>query len=268
MKTKSPFLKKKCYPLLLSLLFLLSPVISSAQPMYAIVEFMKTKPGQEWRYVELESNFWKQVHQARIENGEIVAWLFYHIRYTGSNDVYNYATVTIFNDPSKLENPWTVDPITVHPSKDVERILQETDNARDLVITSLLQRRNFLSPPENTPRPKFAQVDYMKVEQGGDESYLELEDKLWKPIHAQFLKDGTRSGWSLWGRVFPAGYGLDYQYITVNDFPSFNKIGTANYLEAFQQTHSNVKLEELSDQTNRSRYLVKSELWELLDAAF
>ncbi len=253
---------------MLSIVLLISPVILTAQPMFAIVEYMKTKPGLEWNYVELESSFWKQIHEARIEKGEIVAWLFYHIRYTGSNDVYNYATVTIFDDPAKLENPWTVDPITVHPTKDVELIEQETEESRDLVTKNLLQRINFLPTPENAPQTKFAQVDYMKVEQGGDEAYLELEDQVWKPIHSDFMQEGTRSGWSLWGRVYPTGYGLDYQYITVNDFPSFISIGAADYLKAFQKMNSNLTVEQLNEKTNRSRYLVKSELWELLDAAF
>jgi len=236
--------------------------------MFVIVEYMKTKPGKEWNYVELERNFWKPVHQQRIKNGEIIAWQLYHIRYTGASDPYNYATVTIFNDPEKLENPWTVDPMTVHPDKDIESIYEETEESRELVITNLLLRENYVQMPQDAPDPKFIEVDYMKVEQGKDGAYLNVEDKVWKPIHQQFINAGTRAGWSVWGRIYPSGYGLDYQYLTVNDFAEFSQIGKADYVAAAKAAHPKEDMDTIGKETNNSRELVKSELWELLDVAY
>lgn len=270
MKTKSlaHSLRKKL-PLLLLFLLTCSPLITLAQDnMYVIVEYMKTKPGKEWNYVELERNFWKPVHSERVKNGEIVAWLLYHIRYTATNDPYNYATVTIFADPEKLENPGTVDPVTVHPDKDVEKVLIETEESRDLVIRNLMMRKDYIEPFTATPDPKFVEVDYMKVEQGDDDEYLRIEDEVWKPIHEEFIKEGSRVGWSLWGRMFPSGYGMDYQYLTVNDFNDFSQIGQANYAAAIQAVHPNKNISDIIQETYNSRKLVKSELWELLDATY
>ncbi len=236
--------------------------------LYALVEYMKTAPGKEWQYTELESKFWKPVHQARINQGEIIAWMLYHIRYTADGDPYNYATVTIYADPSQLENKWTVDPIKVHPDKDVERLIEETDNSRTLVIKNLLFQQNGVVTNPTGPDPKFLEVDYMAVQQGTDQQYLQLEDELWKPVHQALLSEGQRAGWSLWGRMYPSGYGLDYQYITVNDFATFDQIGQTNFEKTIRKCHPKLSLEEFEKRTNDSRVLVKSELWELLDAAY
>ncbi|RKD92824.1 hypothetical protein [Mangrovibacterium diazotrophicum] len=271
MKMKLPKLSlKKSAPFLFALLFSLSSLDSFSQNdnLFAIVDYMKTKPGQEWHYVELEHNFWKQVHQARADNGDIVAWLFYRIRYTATSDPYNYATVTIFNNPEKLENPWSVDPITVHPDKDVEAVNTDTEESRDLVTRNLLYRQDYIPMPPDSTEPKFVQVDYMRVKQGEDGEYLKMEDQVWKPIHEQFIKAGTRAGWSLWGRVYPSGYGLDYQYITVNDFKDFSQLGQADYNAAMKAAHPGEDMGKISQETNETRELVRSELWELIDAVY
>ncbi len=256
-------------PILLVFLFTFSPLVSLAQSnMYVIVEYMKTKPGKEWNYVELERNFWKPVHVERIKKGEIVGWMLYHIRYTASSDPYNYATVTIFSDPEKLENPGTIDPVTVHPDKDVEKVLIETEESRDLVIRNLMIRKDFIQPDKDAQDPKFVEVDYMKVKQGDDDEYLHVEDDIWKPVHEKFIKAGTRTGWSLWGRLYPSGYAMDYQYLTVNEFSNFSQINQPDYVAAIKATHANKNVREIIEETNNSRELVKSELWELLDVAY
>lgn len=265
----SPFLRTPRLTLLIVLLSLATSLpLSAQQNMFVILEYMKTTPGKEWHYVELETNFWKQIHQERVKEGEIVAWLLYHVRYTATNDPYNYVTVTVFADPAKLENPWTVDPIKVHPDKDVEAIYLDTEQSRDLVIRGLMMRQNYIDVPQGAPEPKFIQIDYMKVAPGMDGKYLSLENDVWKPVHQEFIKAGTRAGWSLWGRVYPSGYGLDYQYVTVNDFSDFSQIGKADYMSAFQNAHNGKDVDKLMKETNEDRELVKSELWELLDAAY
>jgi len=271
MKLQLPSLMlKKSTPFLFLLLFSLSSLVSYAQNdnLFVIVDYMKTRPGKEWHYVELERNFWKQVHQARVDNGDIVAWLFYRIRYTATSDPYNYATVTIFNKPEKLENPWSVDPITVHPDKDVEAVNTDTEESRDLVTRNLLYRQDYIQVPPDSTEPKFIEVDYMRVKQGHDSEYLALEDEVWKPIHEQFVKAGTRAGWSLWGRVYPSGYGLDYQYLTVNDFKDFSQLGKADYNAAVKAAHPGESMNEIGKKTNETRELVRSELWELVDAVY
>ncbi len=256
-----------CSVVLLAFFAFAIPKATFAQdtPLYAVVEFMKTSPESEGTYVELETNVWKKLHQERINRGLIVGWYLYRVHYTASNDAYNYVTVTLVNDRSKLENYWgDIDPAKVLPDTDIDEAFEETLKSRDLVGSNLMYRMDKLLP-EGGPEFKYLQLDYMKVKQGHDGEYVNTEVNIWKPIHQQFINAGSRIGWSLWGRIFPSGYGLDFQYVTVNYFSDYAQIGTANYNDAYMKADLGMSIDEITERTNKSRLLVKSELWEVVD---
>jgi hypothetical protein len=235
-------------------------------PVFALVEFMKPTPQNEGKYVELEQNVWKKLHQARVDKGIIVGWYLYRVHYTAANDPYNYVTVTLFSDPLKMENPWQgIDVSSVLNGMNVDKVYEETLNSRELVSSNLMNRIDFVYPEGGPGDFKYLQLDYMKVKQGMDGDYIDTEVNLWKSIHKEFIKAGSRVGWSLWGRNFPSGYGLDFQYVTVNYFSDFSKIGTANYQDAYEKANLGMSVSEISEKTNKARLLVKSELWEVVD---
>ncbi|HSO87719.1 MAG TPA: hypothetical protein VLQ91_14275, partial [Draconibacterium sp.] len=45
-----------------------------AQTLYALVEFMKVKPADVDKYLELEKTFWKPIHEERVKQKEIAGW--------------------------------------------------------------------------------------------------------------------------------------------------------------------------------------------------
>jgi len=242
------------------------PVVAQDTPVYALVEFMKTNPGQESTYVDLEMNVWKKLHQARVDRGNIVGWYLYRIHYTAANDPYNYVTVTLFNDRSKLEDPWEgIEAAAILTGMDIDKVSEETMQSRELVSSNLMNRLDIVYPEGGPGDFKYLELDYMKVKQGHDGEYLNTERNIWKPIHEQFIKDGSRVGWSLWGRIFPSGFGLDFQFVTVNYFSDYSQIGMANYNDAFVKADLGMSINEISETTNNSRLLVKSELWEVID---
>lgn len=249
------------------------PMLSHAQendpPLFALVECMKVKPENESKYLEVEKNIWKPLHLERTKNGNIAGWFLYKVRFTGTDDAYNYVTVTLFSNPANIEDPWkNIDPAKVLPGKDLDAAMKETGESREMVSSSLINRQASVYPEDGPGDFKYIQLDYMKVEQGKENDYWEAETNIWKPVHQEFIKAGSRVGWSLWGRVFPSGAGLDYQYVTVNYMADWSKIGTADYNDAFAKAHAGKNLDELFAKTNASRVLVKSELWEVIDKAF
>ena len=234
--------------------------------IFALVEPMKTTPEHEESYIELELNMWKKLHQARVDKGMILGWYLYRVHYTGSADKYNYVTVTLFADRSQLEAPWAgIDPSEVMPDVDINEFYEETLASRDMVGSNLISRIESIYREGGPGDFKFLQIDYMKVKQGHDGDYIATEVNIWKAIHEQFIKAGSRTGWSLWGRVFPSGYALDYQYVTVNYFSDFSQIGTANYNDAYQKAHPDMEIGKVTEQTLNSRVLVRSELWKVVD---
>jgi len=258
---------------LFTIVFGVFPLTGNAQendpPLFALVECMKVKPENEDRYLEVEKNIWKPLHLERAKQGNIYGWFLCRVRFTGTDDKYNYVTVTLFNDPLKLEDPWkNIDPAKVLPGKDIDKAWDETATSRELVTSSLIIRQASAYPVGGPGGNKFFQIDYMKVDQGKESEYIDVETNIWKPVHQEFIKAGSRVGWSLWGRNFPAGAGLDFQYITVNYMADWSKIGAADYNDAFAKAHAGKNMDDLFTKTNASRTLVKSELWEVIDSAF
>ncbi|HPE75948.1 MAG TPA: hypothetical protein PLC80_07655 [Draconibacterium sp.] len=249
------------------------PMLSHAQenntPLFALVECMKVKPENEGKYLEIEKNIWKPLHIERARQGNIAGWFLYKVRFTGTDDAYNYVTVTLFSNPANIEDPWkNIDPAKVLPGKDLEAALKETGESRNMVSSILINRQASVYPDGGPGDFKYIQLDFMKVKPEKESEYWDVETSVWKPVHQEFIKAGSRVGWSLWGRVFPSGAELDYQYVTVNYMANWSKIGVADYNDAFAKAHAGKNLDDLFAKTNASRVLVKSELWEVIDKAF
>jgi L-rhamnose mutarotase len=268
-KKQNPILETMLISLVLAFVFACLPISGHAQnapTVFALVDFMKVKPGNEAKYVDLEKNVWKAMHQERIKKGIITGWVLYKVLYTGSSDPYNYVTVTFFDNSANLEDPWAgIDPKKILPGKDVDKAYDETLNSRDLVKSNLIVRQDEVVPEGGPGDIKYIEVDYMKVKPGNEAAYMDVEKKIWEPIHKEFIKAGTRSGWSLWGQMYPAGSATEYQYITANYFPDFKKIGTADYTDAFKKAHAGEDVDALGEKTDKSRDLVKTELWQTVD---
>jgi len=245
------------------------PLAGKAQnepTVFAIVDFMKAKPGADDKYLDIEKNVWKPLHQERVNQGKIIGWILYRVLYTGTDDAYNYVTMTLFDNPANLEDPWAgIDPAKILPGRDTEKDMQQTDQARDLVKSYLIMRQDEVIPEGGPGEIKYIEIDYMKVKPGNDAAYLDFERNIWKPIHKEFINADTRAGWSLWSMIFPGGSANDYQYITANYFSDFSKIGAADYDAAIKKAHPAKKTTELDQLALKTRDLVRSELWQILD---
>jgi hypothetical protein len=239
-----------------------------AKPVFALLDFMKVKQGDEQKYIDLERNYWKKIHQERVKQGEIVRWVLYEVLYQGANDEYNFVTVAILNNPDKLEEPYAgIEVEKILAGEDIEKIMQETGDSRQLVKRNLITMVSTAND-ESGPAPfKYVQIDYMNVKPGNGSAYLDIENKVWKPVHQEFMNNGSRTGWALWQMIYPSGSGMEYQYATSNYIADFSKLMTINFTEAFNKAHPGGNTEKLMADTNKSRDLVRSELWRVIDGA-
>lgn len=235
------------------------------QRLFAVVDLMKVNQADDDKYVNVEEKYWKPIHQERINQGEIVAWELYRVRYTGADDEYNYATVTIFDDPAKLEHPMQLDWEKLGPEVDLTKMFAETMASRQLVKKILFMQIDGVNAGENAEPIKYLQVNFMKVKPGGEGAYIQNEEKVWKPMHQEFVKAGTRAGWSLWQTLYPNGSGEPFQFVTVDDYNNFAQLGQADFQGVFQKVHAGEDVDEVMGSTNNTRTLEKSELWELVD---
>ena len=115
---------------------------------------------------------------------------------------------------------------------------------------------------ENTT---IAQVIYMDSHNAME--YVEVEKEIWKPIHAQRVREGKIVGWYLYRIASPNDGNRNYDYMIVEVYPNWaameNPYGDIE--KTFQEVHGADNMEEMMERTEKSRKMVKAENWTRAD---
>ena len=109
--------------------------------------------------------------------------------------------------------------------------------------------------------PTLFGVGYMKVAPEKVTEYLDLEQKIWKPVHQQRLEAGIIVGWDLYAVRYPGGTEAPCQFVTVNTYEGLAKVEEPFSEELVKRAHPNVDMEDFFNKTLAARDLVRSELW-------
>ena len=113
---------------------------SAGPPRYAFIGYMQPEYGKVGRYVELERQYWKAIHQERVNRGVLRSWVLYRVRFPGgTNKPYSHFTVQLLDRFEDLENQypegiWE----KVHPGVKQDDVDLRTMAARKMVWTDLL----------------------------------------------------------------------------------------------------------------------------------
>ena len=233
----------------------------------AVVDYMKVEPENTEAYLEVEK-MWKNIHQTRLDKGLIKFWGLYSVMFSGANEEYNYVTVAYFNSMKDFDNSYS-DEINqeAFPGKSlrmIESMMDKTGPSRTLVRS---QPFNLISRTETSPSepPSILLVNYMTVQPGNNNIYVNLERDIYKDIHEESVKQGGRSTWSVWGKI--GGDLTSKQFVTVDGFNSWDQMNQENnFAELFKKVHPDKNMEEFSDKTYKSRILEKRETWKLIDS--
>lgn len=249
----------------------LSLQAQTPQPVFGLVETMKTMPGQSEAYVKTEREVWKKLHQERVKRGLILGWDLYAVRYpTGTNAAYDYVTVTFMQGQDKLENPWGTIPNDVEKllSKDELTAGMSIDQMRNLTTTMLFRQSDFAAAdPNATTAPKYLMVNMMKVNPGNEAAYEAMETKLVKPMIVAMMKSGGRAGWVRHNLVLPGGSNQPFNFVTVDAYDKWADIGQGgDAAAAIKKVHPGMTLAAYGKQIEATRQLVNQELWELIDS--
>jgi hypothetical protein len=111
---------------------------------------------------------------------------------------------------------------------------------------------------------RFVTVDYMKVAPGQDDAYLQLEQKLWKPIHEARVKAGDAVGWYMYQVLSPSGSEAHHNYVTVAVYNSFEAMESPFPAALFAKVHPGLNMADFGKKTLGARDLVRSETWQSL----
>ena len=261
----------------LSLAWLLSTVVILAaqstpapapmsQAAFARVMYHRVAPGSEAEFERFMRDAWRPIFQVQRQAGRASNWILYRVHLTGANDEYNYTSVSYHDTWAKTETTASWSAI-VRESNPVSAtvMIERTRELGVIVRQALFGRLDFVA--HQAPQPfKYAVVDFMKVKDGMLDEYMKVEREDWKPLHHVLTKEGNRVGWVLWDYLVPGGTGSPYDFVTTMLFSDYASIKAANDAEAYKRAHPNGDLAASVARTRRSRDVVRTEIWEVVDS--
>ena len=119
---------------------------------------------------------------------------------------------------------------------------------------------------QNAVARRYYVLDYMRVAPGKDNDYVRLEREIFKPFHAQRIKDKRLISWQLYDVRYTADTHREYDYVTVNVYENLAAADDpAANLATFQRMHPGNEGARLLAETGAARQTVRSEIWVLLD---
>jgi len=261
MKTKATLFKRGIGFLIL-LLLVVGQTFTFAQDaptVFALVTFQKVSNASEFEKIMAEN--WKPLHQLRKKNGKITSWSLYQVPFTGS-DEYNYVSVMYFDSYRKTEpNDNYLELMkAANPKADAAAIMEKTSRVRTIVRSVLYQREDFTPDKPGTPPTKYINLTYMKSKDG----YFEMETEIAKKVHQSLVDDGQKNAWQLWGISMPNGTFSNHDYVTTNEFASYEQMIEVDTGGAFKKAFPDKDIMVMLGEMNKTRERVKQEIWELV----
>ena len=256
--------------ILLIAIALLNWSSSAAQDgeIYIQVDYMKPLEGMSEDYVWMENMVYKPIHQERINNGEIVAWHLYEVRYPrGAEMEYDYITLTIFGDFSSLDAetvPFEQIVAKVHPSKTVEEVEAFATTTRKIVRSEVFKSLHRY-PPQTDDPSRTLLLDYMKVEPINKYEYIRMEEEVWEPLHKERLSRETIASWGVYELLFPGGMNYPYTFATATGFDEWEDMKDAWPDDIWAKVHPGKSQTELEQDAHKTRDLVSTQIWRLID---
>ncbi|SVD45971.1 uncharacterized protein METZ01_LOCUS398825, partial [marine metagenome] len=100
----------------------------------------------------------------------------------------------------------------------------------------------------------FVTFDYMNVKPANVGEYLNLEGKVWKPVHKEFQNRGIEVSWSLY-MVRGSGTQNHYNYVTVSVYDGLESLDNDQSLfnEIISKVYSNEELDGFWNRTSEAR---------------
>ncbi len=136
------------------------------------------------------------------------------------------------------------------------------------LCTPALMKKGFpqgQSPTAAAP-PKFALIEFYKLEWGKDAEYRKIARELWMPIHRERVKLGKIKSWSLWNVRFSRGADSEYDRVTITTFDKFTDVEGSYPPESISKPHPNLTFAEILARTTATRKQARQEFIELMDS--
>ncbi len=256
----SRFLRKALFLVVLSTLSTSIAYGQADTTLYFSLAYMKaTSPD----YVEVELEFWKPIHEARIASGELQSWTLYSVRF-GDRTEYDYVVVNGYRGLSKVGSAFAnVEELArrVHRGTDVDAWMSRTSNARQMVKSELWTQIDMAAGGDM--HGSDISVAYMSVGPGGGSDYVALERDVWRPMHEERIRQGALNGWGVYQLQMPGGSAYPYNYAAVNVWKGWGWGPSMGDIAA--KVHPGVEWEEINRMTTEARDMPITQVWQVIE---
>ena len=246
---------------------------------FVTFDYMNVKPSSVDEYINLESKVWKPVHEEFQKRGIEVSWSLYSVRGAGTQNHYNYVTVSVYDGLGSLDNDQSLfDEIIsdVYSNEELEGFWNRTSEARShngqdifFVNDKVSKDNNELSAFSSGKIGQDITVTFMQTLPGQDA--VGLESKWWKSIHRERIKRRVINSWEVLTKRFVSlgQTKLEHDYVTWENYTTFSAIDDSynndKFTKAVEKAHPNVDFSKVSEATTNSRNILRAEIWELVD---
>lgn len=255
--------------LLLSFLLgfvLLTPCINA---QYALVDFMYVPEGGEDTYIQMEKSYAKPVHQKLINEDKLAYWGLFRVAYpAGTGAEYQYVTVRMYDGPEQLGLSNQFLPVfeEVHKDEILEAITATVFNTRDLVYTHKLYQWEMFQPSDAEAHPEIVRVNYLKVPPLKWSDYVDMEKKVYHPMHKKEMEMGVRAGWQGYRLSSPMGTSMPYTHVTADMYKDWSQYTKEVDRDVIRKAvHPNKKLDDMNKNLFSTVEFVRVEEWHLVD---
>lgn len=259
---------------LLPIVFLVSSTCNlviaqaSPKPVYLSVLYVKVSPGMGATYHEMLNTYTRKVNENHLKAGRIIGWYTHDVLFpSGSSAAYDMTIVTVSNnlgfliDDTVGYGSWLRQVLHNVNEQTLVSIMNSFAAARTIVkreIYSFIDGINTSTIPS-----KYVQVDYMKTAPNKGAEYVKTEREMFKPVHADFVKQGKKDDWGLYSLDMPYSETSNYDYFTANFFSTTTQMTSGNYAETFKKLFPKLDMNVIWNNMNGLRKMYRSELWKL-----
>lgn len=106
----------------------------------------------------------------------------------------------------------------------------------------------------------------MKVKPGMDADYVKMEKEIFKPYHEELIKRGLMTHWGIWNS-WPQKEGKT-RYAAMNGYGNVKQLTAPGIEISPAELNLDLTWEQVVELTQKTREMVSSELWELVDYVF
>jgi len=238
----------------------------SYQGMYMHIDYLQVSAEREASFKDMVLSSFKPIHNARKQNGNIHSWYLYKVSYPGCpNTLHNYVSITISNSMSGFED--IEEQLSGHFSaREHERVLQNYQRYLTPTHSELWRIQNSMIWEGNNKPSRYMVMNHMNVGSGYEFEYQMMEDEVARPLHELRMANGTMVGWELNTLIIPGGVSLGHNFSTIDYYERLEHMEFGFTQELIRQTHPGTNINEVFEHIDRTRDLVRSEVWELVES--